>query len=182
MGLREQIDSHFGKQVRAERDRRGWSQEELAKRLTDKGIPTYPSTIAKIESESRPRAARLGEASAIADLFEVSLDTLLGRAVAPKRDRMYAFRALVDAAFQASWQVSSVETTLRGRVAELAALGPAGAMKTYLSRCERVCEALADVDKALNDAMHPPGSGAAQRAMRKLMLEARQKEVDADDA
>ena len=79
MGLRELTDSQFGKRVREERERRGWSQEELAKRLTDKGILVYSSTIAKIESEKRPRAARLGEAVGIADLFELSVDALLGR-------------------------------------------------------------------------------------------------------
>ena len=69
--------------MRAERERRGWSQEELAKRLTDKGVDTYASTVAKIESEKKPRAVRLAEAAAIADLFDVSLDTLLGRQMAP---------------------------------------------------------------------------------------------------
>jgi hypothetical protein len=43
------------------------------------GIPVYPSTIAKIESEKKPRAARLGEALGIADLFELSVDAMLGR-------------------------------------------------------------------------------------------------------
>ena len=88
----------------------------------------------------------------------------------------------MDAASQASWQVSTIEATLRGRVAELAVLRPNGAMKTYLSRCERACEALADVDKALYEAMNPPGSAAIQRGMRKLVLEALRKEVDDDDA
>ena len=34
----------------------------------------------------------------------------------------------------------------------------------------------------LHEAMNPPGSAPAQRAMRKLMLEALRKEVDDDDA
>jgi transcriptional regulator with XRE-family HTH domain len=72
-------DVLFGKRVREERDRRDWSQEELAKRLTDKGITVYPSTIAKIESERKPRPARLAEAIGIADLFGMTLDNLLGR-------------------------------------------------------------------------------------------------------
>jgi transcriptional regulator with XRE-family HTH domain len=79
MGLREQVDSYFGQRVREERDRRGWSQEELAKRMTDRGIPAYASTIAKIESGRKPRPARLGEAIVIADLFEVPVSALLGR-------------------------------------------------------------------------------------------------------
>ncbi len=79
MGFRELTDSRFGRRVREQRERREWSQEELAKRLTDMGIQVYPSTIAKIESEKKPRAARLGEAVGIADLFDLSLDELLGR-------------------------------------------------------------------------------------------------------
>jgi transcriptional regulator with XRE-family HTH domain len=79
MGLREQADFRFGRRVREERERRGWSQDELAKRLADKGIPVYASTIAKIESEKKPRPARLGEAAVIADLFEVPVDVLIDR-------------------------------------------------------------------------------------------------------
>jgi transcriptional regulator with XRE-family HTH domain len=79
MGLREQMDSYFGERVRKEREQRRWSQEELAKRMTDKGIPVYASTIAKIESEKKPRPARLGEAVVIAELFEVPVSALLGR-------------------------------------------------------------------------------------------------------
>jgi transcriptional regulator with XRE-family HTH domain len=79
MESHRRADVLFGKRVREERDRRGWSQEELAKRLTDKGITVYPSTIAKIESERKPRPARLAEAIGVADLFGMTLDNLLGR-------------------------------------------------------------------------------------------------------
>jgi transcriptional regulator with XRE-family HTH domain len=79
MGFREQVDSYFGERVRKERDRLGWSQEELARRMTDRGIPAYASTIAKIESGRKPRPARLGEAIVIADLFEAPVSALLGR-------------------------------------------------------------------------------------------------------
>jgi transcriptional regulator with XRE-family HTH domain len=79
MGLREQVDSYFGTQVKGLRDERNWSQEELAQRMTDCGVPMYPSTIAKIESTSKPRAVRLGEAVVIAELFDVPVSSLLGR-------------------------------------------------------------------------------------------------------
>jgi transcriptional regulator with XRE-family HTH domain len=180
MGLREQTDSYFGRRVRAERERREWSQEELAKRLTDKGIDTYASTIAKIESERKPRAVRLAEATAIADLFEVSLDTLLGRSV-PKHDEMYAFKALLDTANKASWQVSTIEATLRDRAAELATFDLAGWLKAFQSRCERACDALAEANDALQAAMNPPGSEDIQRLTRQQLFEELQKEM-ADEA
>jgi transcriptional regulator with XRE-family HTH domain len=77
MGLRGRMETHFRKRLKDERDRRGWSQEELAKRLGERGVAVHASTIAKIETDAR--AIRLDEAAAIADLFGLSLDTLLGR-------------------------------------------------------------------------------------------------------
>jgi transcriptional regulator with XRE-family HTH domain len=71
------METHFRKRLKDERDRRGWSQEELAKRLGERGVAVHASTIAKIETDAR--AIRLDEAAAIADLFGLSLDTLLGR-------------------------------------------------------------------------------------------------------
>lgn len=50
----------------------------MADKLSDKGIaPMHATTIAKIEAGSR--SVRINEAVGIADLFEVSLDSLLGR-------------------------------------------------------------------------------------------------------
>ena len=112
------MESDFGKRVRAERERRGWSQEELAKRLTDKGVDTYASTVAKIESEKKPRAVRLAEAAAIADLFDVSLDTLLGRQTAPGDDLAFALRALRDIASSSMWQIGGIRDALAPRFRE----------------------------------------------------------------
>ncbi len=107
VGLREQTEFDFGKRVRAERQRRNWSQEELARRLTtEKGIGIFASTIAKIESKKKPREVRLGEAVAIADLFEVSLDSLLGRTTGADDDLGFALRTLLDSVRQAGQQLS----------------------------------------------------------------------------
>lgn len=120
MGLREQAEIRFGERVREERERRGWSQEELAKRLTDRGIEgVYASTVAKIESTGKPRAVRLAEAAAVAELFEVSLDTLLGRTTNPPNDRAFTLRGVLDTAQQCSSQLHGIENTLSERFMEL---------------------------------------------------------------
>jgi transcriptional regulator with XRE-family HTH domain len=170
MGLSEQTDFHFGKRVRDERNRRKWSQEDLAQRLRDKGIDVYASTIAKIESERRkPRPARLAEAAAIADLFDVSVDTLLGRSVAPKADLMYALRALLDTASQAEWQLSTIEQPLRDRIAELAQFNPGGHARTIFDGCAHVAETIAETRKALRDILDPPEGAGIKRFTRKMM-------------
>ena len=64
--------------MRRERKSRGLSLAQLAKLLQAKGIKRiYPTTIAKIEYGERP--AKLDEAIALADVFGVSLDALVGR-------------------------------------------------------------------------------------------------------
>ncbi|MGO8853693.1 MAG: helix-turn-helix domain-containing protein [Mycobacterium sp.] len=119
MGLREQTDIYFGTKVRIERERRGWSQEELAKRLTENGIPVYSSTIAKIESLKKPRAVRLGEAAGIADLFGISLDGLLGRHAGPGSDLWFALRALADSSQRSAIEVMGIATAMRDRLVDL---------------------------------------------------------------
>ncbi|MEZ0363378.1 helix-turn-helix domain-containing protein [Mycobacterium sp. pUA109] len=168
MGRRPSAESYFRKRLRTERLSREWSQARMAQLLSTKGIDVHPTTIAKLEAGDR--SARIDEVAAIADLLGVSIDTLLGRSTAPKNDRLYTFRALADAARQASWQIPIIESTLRDRVTELAAFGPNGLMKSTATRCERACDALAEAAKALGEALNPPGSEAAQRSLDKLFL------------
>ncbi|CAM3752993.1 helix-turn-helix domain-containing protein [Smaragdicoccus niigatensis] len=71
------IAEEFRKRIRTERERRKWSQPQLAVLIEGKGIPMHTTAIAKIEAGRRE--VRIDEASAMADLFGLSVDTLLGR-------------------------------------------------------------------------------------------------------
>lgn len=77
MGKFKWVEDRFSQQVRAERERRGWTQSEMAKMLSDRGIAMHWTTVAKIEKGDR--SVRIDEAAAIAELFGASVDVLLGR-------------------------------------------------------------------------------------------------------
>jgi transcriptional regulator with XRE-family HTH domain len=115
------VETQFRERLQQERERRKWSRADLSKLLQDKGFEhIYPSTIAKIEYGER--AVRIDEATAIADLFEVSVDALLGRKTAVENDLAYTLRGVLDVAQQCSMQVSVIQNTLSQRFVELQAL------------------------------------------------------------
>lgn len=69
-------ETQFIENVRLHRGTRGWSQEQLAQRLTAAGYPFRQQTVLKVENGQRP--LRLGEAIALSALFGVSIDVLSG--------------------------------------------------------------------------------------------------------
>lgn len=73
-GLLETPEKRLGVRLRREREERGWSQQEVAKRLADRGISLHMSTIAKIEAGSR--SVRLNEAIALARVFDTGVEEL----------------------------------------------------------------------------------------------------------
>jgi len=77
MGRQKWTDDQFGKRIKAERERRGYSQAQMAAMLTRRKTPVHATTLAKIEAGSR--SVRINEAVALAELFEVTVDALLGR-------------------------------------------------------------------------------------------------------
>lgn len=118
MGKQSRVETQFRERVRRERERRDWSQAELAKQLRDRGIASiYTTTVAKIEAGER--AVRIDEATALADIFDVSVDALLGRSASFQKDRLYAVQ---DAARQATAGVSAIKTTLMNVFPELSGL------------------------------------------------------------
>ena len=121
MGSEKWTDKRFGKRVKDKREDRGWTQAEMAKRLSDKGIhPMHPTTIAKIELGER--SVRINEAVGIANLFEVSLDSLLGHPSGPRQhDVTYELRALRDTARKSSQEVWVAMETIREHLEELPA-------------------------------------------------------------
>ncbi len=114
MGRREETpEDRFGVRVKHERELRGWSQAELADKLTKEGVKAYPTTIAKIETRSteRPRAVRLDEATVLARIFGASLDDLVGQA--SEFDLQDAVDLLVSAAGKARDQIQRVSASLK---------------------------------------------------------------------
>lgn len=81
MGSEDSAEWRFGQHVRIERERRGWTQAELAERLGRAGLQLHPSAIAKIEirepKDGKPRAIRLNEATVIAKVLGVPLKKML---------------------------------------------------------------------------------------------------------
>jgi transcriptional regulator with XRE-family HTH domain len=145
----DRAETRFRKQLRGERERRGWSQADVAKMLSDKGIDgIYPTTIAKLEAGDR--AVRIDEAAAIADLFEVSLDALLGRGPQnPQNDLAYTLRWFLDMARHAPNEVWGIAAALRERLEDVAAFEFDG-RETLLSDGGRACDALDAAAAALS--------------------------------
>jgi transcriptional regulator with XRE-family HTH domain len=99
MGKQKWSDDHFGSRVRQGREDRKWSQVEMARLLCDVGVePMHATTIAKIEAGTR--SVRINEAVGIADLFDVSLDVLMGRShISTDSEQLtFSLRLLRDAA------------------------------------------------------------------------------------
>lgn len=65
----------MGKQVKRFREIRGWSQQELARKMLDRGHSWRQTTVAKTEAADRP--IRVNEAQDLATLFGVSVEDLL---------------------------------------------------------------------------------------------------------
>lgn len=73
-------DEHFAENVRREREKRGWSQAEIARRLREYGMEQFhPTTVSRVENGDRP--VRLSEAARFADIFETTVADLVANRV-----------------------------------------------------------------------------------------------------
>ncbi len=72
-------EEHLARRMVKERQRRGWSQERLAKEMTEAGCPTSQSSISKIERPVgvRRRDITADEAIALSRVFKLPLGELL---------------------------------------------------------------------------------------------------------
>lgn len=77
-------DTRFAESIKRLREERGWSQGELARQLLAVGMEGFhQTTVSRIEKGERP--VRLGEARALARVFDTSVD----RMVAPEPREKY---------------------------------------------------------------------------------------------
>lgn len=68
-------ESNLARRVQLERERRGWSLSDLARRMTAAGYTLHPSAIHKIEKGTR--RITLNEAVVYAQVFELTLGAML---------------------------------------------------------------------------------------------------------
>jgi len=64
--------------IRYERLRRGWSTEEVARRMTDAGCPLNQSAVWRIENGEPRRKITLDESLGFARIFETDLSDMMG--------------------------------------------------------------------------------------------------------
>lgn len=62
----------FGSRIRSLRQSQGWTQGDLAKRMTSAGYPMHQTTVAKIENATRPTSVE--EMFALSAIFGLSVD------------------------------------------------------------------------------------------------------------
>lgn len=119
MGRETSVEARFRERIRREREERKLSQAELAEMLGGKGIKgIYPTTIAKIESGER--AVRIDEAAALADLFEVSVDALMGRSPDSQTSELaFELRNLRDTTRRFYLQVHEAHDVISGLIGDL---------------------------------------------------------------
>lgn len=86
-------EENLAERVRFERELRGWTYRDLAKRMTDAGCAIDRSAIYKIEAGSPPRRITVDELVALSHVLEVGVEDLL---VPMEETRRQRGKALAD--------------------------------------------------------------------------------------
>lgn len=160
MANQSPAEIRFRERVRAERERRGWSQAELANLLHDNGLPHIVSSmVAKIETGNR--GVRLDEAHVLAGLLETSVDALLGRAPLDDGGNLATeLRLARHAATKAQLACQEAQTSLASTATALQAVSgwqPIDDAFTMTDACRRAATALGEVDRLLGTALAEAG-------------------------
>lgn len=116
---------YFARRIRTERLQRKWTHKQLAEFMSNKsGPPIDVTTVSKIERGER--AVRISEAVVLADLFDTSVDSLLGRKAQPGDDADYALTAALDIARRSSMELTGMQNAIIERFRELEGLDAEG--------------------------------------------------------
>jgi transcriptional regulator with XRE-family HTH domain len=141
VGTTNFLDRAFRDNLRRERESRKLTLATLAKLLQDKGLSVHATTIAKIEYGERP--AKLDEAVAVADVFGVSLDALIGRRRSRTGDKNLPLHALAKRTVGTAVAADALEAGVREYLDELQEFTLRRDEAAAVTECERAAEALA---------------------------------------
>ena len=87
------VESSVAERVSELRKAAGWSQRQLARKMSDLGWPWYQQTVASAESGARQM--RIGELADLSGLFGITPAALLGEDAMPAADQLRAMRQAV---------------------------------------------------------------------------------------
>lgn len=125
----ERVDEDIARNLRRARERRGLSQSELARRITDIGLQGFhQTTIARLETSQR--ALRAAEAFAVCQVLGISLETL---AASPSADQL---QGVIESAGEQAIAFDEATRELMHARRELASL-----LDTYLASIPNAIEA-----------------------------------------
>lgn len=163
MGRQTPTETRFRERVAVERKRRKLSQADVAKMLNDRGVSGfYSTTVAKIEAGDR--TVRIDEAVAIADIFGVPLDELIGRQLDEQtRSLAYVIQAVTRTMHQAAPAVTGLKRELAEISAELGAFDFDG--RAELAAAARECHDALDRAASVIAGMWPLLSQAQTAAV-----------------
>ncbi|MEY9943921.1 helix-turn-helix domain-containing protein [Kitasatospora sp. GAS1066B] len=71
-------EENAAQRLKMERESRGWSTAEVARRMSEAGFPINQSSVWRIESGEPPRRINLDEAIGFAKIFGITLTELTG--------------------------------------------------------------------------------------------------------
>ena len=121
MGKREAAEDYLRRRLRAEREQRHWTLAQVAKALEAKGTgKQHTTTIAKIEAGDR--AVRIDELIAFSAIFDLPVDTLLGRQTSHDREVAKVLRSWQDTTQSALGDVRTHLYALGDRAEDLMAI------------------------------------------------------------
>ncbi|MET8401425.1 helix-turn-helix transcriptional regulator [Streptomyces sp900116325] len=117
-------EDRFGRRLRKEREDRGMTQSDVARVLEkEHSLKLHSTAIAKMEQREvdRPRAIRLSEARAIADMFGLSVDEMTSPAESDIQAVARAFAALGAQAEQLKFHTATAMERLKSVMPVMAA-------------------------------------------------------------
>lgn len=91
----------FGRNLRAAREQKGWSQRELAAALQTRGVKLDPSAVTRIERGTRE--VKLREAATMANCLNVDLNELLIPQINDPLSRALQIRGQAASCLRAAW-------------------------------------------------------------------------------
>ena len=133
---------HFAEQVRLARERNGWTQSELADRMSTKTDQVHWTTVAKMERGER--SVRISEAAVLADLFDTTVDALLGRKARRGDETDYLVTTAVDTARRSGMELAAIQTALSDAFADIEDIEGLEALHTAAARVDDALQLAGD--------------------------------------